>query len=119
MQMIVGGAYQGKMDYARARFGLKDEDIYECTAEAEPDFSRRCLTHLERYALFALRRGEEPKGNFRPDAVLLFEDIFCGVVPVEPEKRAHREAAGRYARRVAAGAEGVTRIFCGLAQKLK
>ena len=30
MILIIGGAYQGKLDYAKEKFGLRDEDIFDC-----------------------------------------------------------------------------------------
>ena len=46
MILIIGGAYQGKLDYAKEKFGLKDEDIFDCAkANDGSDFSwaRRCV----------------------------------------------------------------------------
>ena len=53
------------------------------------------------------------------DKILLCEDISCGVVPIDPEQRAWREAVGRMNAMLAARAERVTRIFCGLPMELK
>ena len=35
MDLIIGGAYQGKLTYAREKYGLKDKDIYTCTEDGE------------------------------------------------------------------------------------
>ena len=61
MHLIIGGTFQGKTDWAKARFGLKDAEIEECTEQALPDLSAKCITHLERFALCCLRQGKEPK----------------------------------------------------------
>ena len=119
MELIIGGAYQGKLTYARQRYGLGDGDIYTCTAEEAPDTSKRCIRHLEEYVLGCVRRGEMPELRFREDAVLICRDISAGVVPIESELRAWREATGRFLNALAAQADEVTRLFCGLTQKLK
>lgn len=125
MNLIIGGAFQGKTDYARARFSLKNEDIFVCTTENAPDFSKKCVKHLEEFALFALRRGEEPRAVLEAcretwaDSVLILNDISCGVVPMDAETRAWREACGRMAAYLAGEADTVTRLFCGIPQVLK
>ena len=125
MTLIIGGAYQGKLDYARVQFGLLEADIFECTETTVPDTSKRCLNHIERYLRYCVRNGEDPQKVLetwlaaQTEAVLICEDIFCGVVPVDAELRAWREACGRFTNLAAERAEAVVRIFCGLPQTLK
>lgn len=119
MELIIGGAYQGKLTYAREKYGLKDTDIYTCAEDGKLDASFRCIRRLEEYVLGCLRSGTEPCGAFREDAVLICRDISAGIVPMDPEQRAWREAVGRYLSALAAQADSVTRVFCGLPQKLK
>ena len=33
MILIIGGAYQGKLDYAKEAFGITDGDVHICNAE--------------------------------------------------------------------------------------
>jgi len=119
MDLIIGGAYQGKLAYAKERFGLKEEDIWSCHADGESDVSRRCLDHVQETVLYALRAGKTPEIDFRPDAVILCDDIFCGVVPENAETRAWREQTGRLLGELARRANTVTRVFCGIPQRLK
>lgn len=119
MDLIIGGAYQGKLDYARKTFGVTEEDIYICTPDIEPDWTKRCLVRMEEYVLYCVRRGVPCEELFREDAVLIGRDIFCGVVPMDPMERAWREETGRYYARLSRQAESVTRLFCGLPQTLK
>lgn len=55
MHLIIGGAYQGKLDYAKNTFGIEEADICICTANEEPDFTKRCLVHYEEYIRYCLR----------------------------------------------------------------
>ena len=53
------------------------------------------------------------------DSVLILRDIFCGVVPMGAENRAWRQRTGRLAQYLSKEAKQVSRIFCGLEQRLK
>ena len=125
MHLIIGGAFQGKTDWAKAQFDLTDADILECTEDRDVDFSRPCVTHLERFVLYCLRQGQEPKDVLAQRAegwknsVLICDDISCGVVPLDAEDRAWREACGWMLNDLSIQAETVTRMFCGLPQRLK
>ena len=119
MELVIGGAYQGKKAVAMEKFTLKDNEIFTCTEDAEPDWSARCLEHVERYVFYCVKNDLPVAEKFREDAVVLCDDIFCGVVPLDPTERAWREETGRLMGRVTARAESVHRVFCGLALRLK
>lgn len=119
MTLIIGGAYQGKLAYAVKAYQLKEADIFICTDDGQLDVSKRCICHLEEYVLGCVRRNVEPAANFREDAVLICRDISCGVVPLETDLRAWREATGRLLNTLGQQANTVIRLFCGLPQRLK
>ena len=49
MELIFGGAYQGKTQYAAQKYDLTDADIFTCEGlDLDPD--ARCIRHLERFA---------------------------------------------------------------------
>ena len=120
MELIIGGACQGKKEYAISHFGLKDSEIFTCTEDGEPDLSVRCIDHLERYLRRCTAEDREPAAPeaFRKDAVLICEDITCGIVPINALDRKWRELTGRYLQRLTGAGADVTRVFCGFAQKL-
>ena len=106
MDLIIGGAYQGKLDYARERFHLEAEDL--AFYESGYDTTRRCLCYLEQAVYDAVAAGrpfELPP--LRADAV---------VIRVQ---RLWREEVGRTVCALARRADSVTRVFCGLPLKLK
>ena len=119
MDFVIGGAYQGKKAFAMEHFYLSEKDIYTCTCDGEPDWNARCIEHLEQYVLYCVRTNTAPRADFRSDAVLIGDDIFCGVVPADPELRAWRELCGRTLTALAQNAEEVTRVFCGIPKKIK
>ena len=119
MDFIIGGAWQGKLDYARKQFSLNDSDIFQCSSDRDIDREKRCICNLEQYILYAIRNGISPDAAFREDAVIIANDIFCGVVPIDTEIRFWREETGRFLTRLAQRANTVTRVFCGIPLRLK
>lgn len=126
MIVIIGGSYQGKLDFARERFGLTDDDIQICDETTDAiDFSRRCIAYIDRFGLNRIRSGIEPADVFKTDPVRLKDMIFIandisgGVVPVDPVLRAWREACGRLNLYLCREADEVWRLFCGIPQRIK
>ena len=120
MEVIVGGAHAGKTQYAAQHFGISKEEIFVCSENGTPDFNARCIGHLERYLRHCAAADLEPAppASFREDAVIICEDITCGIVPVDPLDRKWREMTGRYLQRLAREGAGVTRVVCGFGQRL-
>lgn len=122
MHLIIGGAYQGKLDYAVSTYGLSSEEIFTCGDEL---VFTRCIDHLEQWILACVRRGEDPLAFFKadPDAwrdsIIICDDISCGIVPMQADIRAWREATGRLLSWLSSNADSVTRLFCGLPQRLR
>ena len=120
MIFIIGGAYQGKLDFAKEVFGITEGDVHICNA-GEIDFSKRCIYKIEEFTACC----EDPIGYFEAhrdkwqDSILILQDIFCGVVPMGAENRAWRQRTGRLAQYLSREASQVSRIFCGLELKLK
>lgn len=154
MILIIGGAYQGKLEYAKKKFDINEDDIFDCkmnlaseknsgpSAEtgtsdckaaadvSEPevlsiDFSKTCIYGIEEFAYACIQKNMEPMDYFKEhesewqDSILICEDIFCGVVPLGADMREWRQATGRLCKHLALEAASVSRIFCGLEQKLK
>lgn len=119
MKMVIGGAYQGKRDYVMDQYGIGTSEIWDCTPDTVPDPDTKCLNHAENYVLYCMRNRQEADWKAAEDRILIFTDIFCGVVPMDTEQRAWREACGRAMTALAKQADSVERIFCGLVCRLK
>lgn len=120
MEFVLGGAYQGKLEYVKKKYGFSEEEICFCNEREEVDWSKPCVYGLERYLLGCVERGVEPAlAGAERSAVVAMEDVFCGLVPMEPRLRQWRELCGHTAAKLAAEAEQVTRLFCGLSERLK
>ena len=118
MTLIIGGAYQGKLDYAKEKYNLSESDIFECSEEKDVDLSKRCIYHFEKYLMYCYRNGIDPFLDFG-EGIVIADDIFCGVVPVDAEIRGWREFCGRSIAALTKKSDKVIRIFCGLPQELK
>lgn len=126
MVLITGGRYQGKMEYAQRRFRFQEADLAICREDVPAiDFDKPCIAYIERYVLACLKQAMDPLAAFEPhlsdlrDKVILSTDISCGVVPVEAQLRAWRDACGRLNNALASASDEVWRLFCGIPQRLK
>ena len=124
MILIIGGAYQGKKALARQKYGLTENDIYTCTG-SEIDLNYPCIDSLEKFSYCCVLEDKDPIAcldqhlPLLQDKILICRDIFSGVVPVDKNLRIWRETTGRMCQFLAANAESVIRVFCGLEQVLK
>ena len=73
-----------------------------------------CAQDLVRQTL-----DEELVENLAAREVVGLREVGCGVVPVDPQDRAWREAVGRLGCELARRATSVVRIVCGVPQVIK
>jgi len=125
MVFITGGAYQGKLEYALERFGLGESDVYYCGDDrTETPEGKKIIYEIDKWIL-ALVKAEENIDAARvliernPGAIVICNDISCGVVPYEPARRKWRESVGRAAAGLSRHSSEAVRLFCGIPTKLK
>ena len=122
MDLIIGGAYQGKRDFAIQKLGIPEAEIFTC-ADSQIDFSKACIDRLEEFTLACVREGKDPleilKAQDLSGKTIICMDVFCGVVPIDTELRQWRHTTGLVSQYLAKNADRVYRIFCGLEQRLK
>lgn len=129
MLFITGGAFQGKTAFAKQHLSLSDDDFTDggsCPLEdclQKPVFKR---LHLLIKRLLEAGRTEGEIEALLLDGMdkgrclaILTDEIGCGVVPMEPFERMWRETAGRIACKLAAKADAVVLMQCGLPMVLK
>ena len=86
---------------------------------------QRLILHAEQLVNPWLEQGKEPCTEILPwlerwqNAVLITQEVGCGLVPVTPQQRQLREAVGHFNRLLAECAETVERVCCGLGMQLK
>ena len=124
MILIFGGAYQGKLEYAKENWNISDDEIFTCTEKLELDPDKKVYYGLEKFIYACVLEGKEPKDIVSQigDAsgkIFIVNDISQGVVPIEADRRAWREAVGRTMLWLGKNADEIHRVFCGLGQRLK
>ena len=110
MELYIGGRGQDKLNYV-----LKNRDIGK-----EQVWNKLHLWFLEK-----MKAGEQPEEELReyirqhPDTVFISDEVGNGIVPLDPFEREYRERLGRMLTEIAAEAERVERVICGIGQKIK
>ena len=120
MRLIIGGAGQGKLDYALNKTGVDPSAVALDPAQAA---DKPILYHLEAWVKANLAADHisvlEELLAVNPGVVILCDEVGCGVVPIAREERAWRETVGRLCCALARRADVVERIFCGIPMTLK
>lgn len=131
MILIIGGFAQGKLHYVKRNYAHLEDGrevpVLDGTLKlpSETGAAQVIVNHLHRYIREQLRQGTDPERaivNFReehPDSILICDEIGNGIVPMEAEERIYRERTGRILEQLAAQADEVVRVVCGIGQKIK
>ena len=126
MILVFGGVYQGKLSYALERFGLADSDVCRCDDDdVRAPAGAAIIYELDKWLLALVKAGDDTDGAVNKfvegngGAVVICNDITCGVVPVDPLMRKWREAVGRALAELAGVSDEVVRLFCGIPMRIK
>lgn len=130
MIFITGGVYQGKLETARRLFRKERKAAQEpvvvdaargTTAEMlEADI----VFNLHLYIKRLLEEQKDPLAGIvmllsrNQDVILTAAELGCGIVPTNKTDRDYREITGRICCKIAAGAEAVYRVICGVETKI-
>lgn len=127
MILIIGGAYQGKLAYAKDRYPdmiwtdgetCSEEELLEC----------RGIFCFHKFIERMMRDGKDLKSLTElidrlalknPEIIIVTDEIGYGIVPVDAFEREYRENTGRVCTALAAKAEEVHRVICGIGTKIK
>lgn len=125
MKLVIGGTFQGKLDFARERFRQEDGWVDGRTCGKEELFACKGIFHFHEYVKRLLQQeksvdkiAEELIRN-NPDCIIVTNELGSGVVPVEAFDRKYRETTGRICTKLAAYADEVYRVICGNGQVIK
>ncbi len=149
MKLIIGGSYQGKRAYARREFGIEEGWADGKTCELMDITACRGIDHFHEYVRRLLERErkalfwsdgmislrfysgdlvfqEEQADVFadwlyskNPDLVIVTNELGCGIVPADLDGRLWRETAGRICTSLAAKADTMVRVCCGIGTRIK
>lgn len=124
MRLIIGGAYQGKLEFAMEEYGktivadgrvCSIEDTFFCEIlDGFETFIRRNFNTLDESTAYL---GMLSVRN--PDVIIISTEVGNGIVPVDKSERDYRELIGRVCCEISKRAQTVERVFCGLGVFLK
>ncbi|MGN0600901.1 MAG: bifunctional adenosylcobinamide kinase/adenosylcobinamide-phosphate guanylyltransferase [Oscillospiraceae bacterium] len=126
MIIITGGAFQGKKEYAKKRFGFSDEDILNGgSCDLDTIFTAKCVTDYQLAVKRLLEENADPEEFTRrlcrenSGAVIIINEIGGGIIPLEKSERVWREETGRAGCIIAENSREVIRFVCGVPMKIK
>ena len=111
MILIIGGSYQGKTEYAGSHYAGRPQ-----------------LVHLEQQVRKELQQGKTKEDiltcifayiDQNPGCVVICDEAGSGIVPLDAFERKYRDVLGEILMKLAARAEEVIRVICGIGQVLK
>lgn len=106
MVFVTGGIGQGKYEFAKTLSAQVARDVHEQI--------RACMEQGSDPWAYASQLAKEYNNG-----VITFAELGCGLVPTDAFEREYRETAGRIACVLAAQAQAVYRVCCGISQQLK
>ncbi|MGN1136944.1 MAG: bifunctional adenosylcobinamide kinase/adenosylcobinamide-phosphate guanylyltransferase [Oscillospiraceae bacterium] len=126
MIMITGGAFQGKREYAKKRFGFSDDEILNGgSCEFEAVFTAKCVTDYQLAVKRLLEENADPEEFTRrlcrenSGVVIIMNEIGGGIIPIEKSERIWREETGKAGCIIAENSREVIRLVCGIPTKIK
>lgn len=122
MIFVIGPLFSGKQDYIMQALGWSETDFLEKAV--------RDVQNLAAEAAEAVETSPSPLDDLQEKLrsladrlsqkeVVIATETGCGVIPLDPQERRNREAAGRLSCLLAERAETVVRVCCGIPQVLK
>ena len=129
MILITGGTSSGKATFARnfaAQHGWREEDIafnveellWE-QAEGSDQVASAGDDTADHTSSKALSATPELIERLAAKAIVTCSEVGAGLVPLDAQERAWREAVGRMSCELASQAETVVRMVCGIPVVLK
>ncbi len=109
MILIIGGAYQGKADFAKT-LAAEEHLLLNVHERIRADLAEGKSRDEAETALW---------GQIDEESVLTADEVGCGVVPMEAFERQYREITGRILCGIAKKADTVYRVMAGIPVKIK
>lgn len=129
MILIAGGTSSGKATFARnlaAQHGWREEDIAFNVeellwgqAEGSDQVASAGDDAADHTSSKALSATPELIERLAAKAIVTCSEVGAGIVPLDAQERAWREAVGRMSCELASQAETVVRMVCGIPVVLK
>lgn len=127
MIFVIGGAFQGKLDYVCTKYHIDKTEVVEgdCTLVEELYFTKVWYGFHRFVRSFSMEKKEEiltileAVWDKNPNIIIVSDEIGYGIVPMDAFEREYRELVGRLSCLLAKRAEAVFRVTCGLGTRIK
>lgn len=127
MKLVIGGYAQGKLEYVRGKYHLRESRIWDGVLPEDRELQEKpvVINHFQQWVKKRMEENGCPEEEIRSflevcgDCIIISDEIGNGIVPADPMERQYRECVGRILVRLAAQAEEVERILCGIGLKIK
>jgi len=124
--LIIGGAYQGKLEYAKS-LSIFDGTVADGAELGKAEYADgpTCVNRLHLFIRRLLDEGLESGEISRlilenvSDRIIICDDICGGIVPIDKRENHWRETTGRLLCELTEKADIVLRIQCGITRILK
>ena len=129
MKLIIGGYAQGKLNYTVTKYNVAEDHVFESVLPTSEELEKLTgtiiVSSLHKWIRKRIKEGGRPEEEIssfvkkNPDCIIICDEIGNGIVPMDPFERVYRERTGRIQVKLAADAEEVERVVCGIAQRIK
>jgi len=120
--LIIGGAYQGKLEFAKNKFNLKENDIVNL--ENEKYNGQKCVYNLHCYIRNCIYSNISYDDTIeqiinKDNIIIICNEIGCGIVPIDKMERLYRDVFGKICCDIAKSCNTVIRVYCGIGEIIK
>jgi len=120
--LIIGGACQGKLEFAKNKFNLKENDIVNL--ENERYNNQKCVYNLHCYIKDCIYNKVSYNGTIKQiisndNIIIICNEIGCGIVPIDKNERLCRDIFGKICCDIAKSCDTVIRVYCGIGEVIK
>lgn len=126
MILVTGGNSQGKLAFVRSEFSMGDGDIADgAVCSFDSAFQKPVLNRLHLLVGRMMEAGADPEALVKKGLahnagiIVICDELGCGIVPMSSGERELRERVGRLQCRLAARAQKVYRVCCGIPMRIK
>lgn len=127
MKLVLGGYAQGKRNYVLEKYHLQEDAVWDGELPQGTAWLRGTvvINHLHHWIKKRITQGGCPEQEILSfladcrDCIIISDEIGNGIVPNDALEREYRERAGRILIQLAANAEEVERVICGIGQRIK
>lgn len=126
MELYIGGYAQGKLEYVMGKYRIPEDMV--CDGAVDNFIKEKegqVYNHFHLWVRRLLEQGEDTEAAVEqlleenPSCIIISDEIGNGIVPMEAFEREYREKTGRLLCKLAARADRVERVICGIGQQIK